>query len=160
MSKHHTTTPVSIPVVVLTVHTDGSLTVTMNETVVPPPEHSTWRRSSLPEIIDQTTAGRTITVWIEVHETDGTTFTDLIPALTQPLPPATPIETSRHRESAGDTVEGFLPGEDITVARVINQTTADSHGTTHIPATREHPAGSEVVLVGRSSATFVVRRIK
>jgi hypothetical protein len=75
--------PVTIPLVVLTVHRNGTITVTKDGTVLPPHAHSMWRRSSLPEIIETASEQRTVPVWVEVHETDGTSFTDLFPAQPQ-----------------------------------------------------------------------------
>lgn len=155
--------PVSIPLVVLTVHRNGTITVTIDGTVLPPPAHTTWRRSSLPEIIETASEQRTVPVWVEVHETDGTSFTDLFPAQPRHHEPAA---TSKPRHAAPDPqptevhAEGFIPGEDIAIAPVTGHIDAGKDGTVRAlidPA--EHPGVTEVVLVGRVSGTLAVRRL-
>ncbi|KFI81938.1 hypothetical protein [Bifidobacterium psychraerophilum] len=156
--------PVTIPLVVLTVHRNGTITVTRDGTVLPPPAHTTWRRSSLPEIIERASERRTVPVWVEVHETDGTSFTDLFPA--QPQPQHHEVEGSKPRHAAPSPTlaeicaDGFIPGEDIAIAPVIGHIDAGKDGTARAfldPA--EHPGVSEVVLVGRVSGTLAVRRL-
>jgi hypothetical protein len=156
--------PVSIPLVVLTVHRNGTITVTRDGIVLPPPAHSTWRRSSLPEIIETASERRTVPVWVEVHETDGTSFTDLFPA--QPQPRHHEERASKPRHAAPDPqpaeirAEGFVPGEDIAIAPITGHIDAGKDGTARAlidPA--EHPGVTEVVLVGRVSGTLAVRRL-
>ncbi|MFT8396725.1 hypothetical protein [Propionibacterium sp.] len=156
--------PVTIPLVVLTVHRNGTITVTRDGAFLPSPPHSTWRRSSLPEIIEQASEKRTIPVWVEVHETDGTSFTDLFPAQLQPHhlepPPSKPRNAAPSPALAEVHAEGFIPGEDIAIAPVVSHTAAAKDGTARAlidPA--EHPGVSEVVLVGRVSGTLAVRRL-
>lgn len=156
--------PVTIPTVVLAVHPNGTVTVTMDGNVLLPPVHSVWRRSSLPDIIETASAHRTIPVWVEVHETDGTSFTDLFPA--QPevrRGPEEPASESRHTAPTPlleVQAEGFIPGEDIAIAPVTGHIDAAKDGTARAfldPA--EHPGVCEVVLVGRVSGTLAVRRL-
>ena len=158
--------PVSIPLVVLTVHRNGTITVTRDGIVLPPPAHSTWRRSSLPEIIETASEQRTVPVWVEVHETDGTSFTDLFPAQPQPRHHEERA-ASKPRHAAPDPqlteihAEGFVPGEDIAIAPVTGHIDAAKDGTVRAlidPA--EHPGVTEVVLVGRVSGTLAVRRLR
>lgn len=162
---HPAAVPVAIPLVVLTVHPNGTLTVTMDGTVLPPPPHSTWRRSSLPEIIDTASSQRTVPVWVEVRETDGTTFTDLFPAQPQPKhheePSASkPRHATRGQQLAEVHADGFLPGEDIAIAPVTAHTDAAGDGDARaLIDTSQHPNVSEVVLLGRVSGTLAVRRL-
>ena len=162
---HPAATPVSIPLVVLTVHRNGTITVTKDGTVLPPPAHSMWRRSSLPEIIETASERRTVPVWVEVHETDGTSFTDLFPAQPEPRHHE-PAATPKPRHAAPDPqltemrAEGFVPGEDIAIAPITGHTDAGKDGTVRAlldPA--EYPNVREVVLVGRVSGTLAVRRL-
>jgi hypothetical protein len=156
--------PVTIPLVVLTVHRNGTITVTRDGTVLPPPAHSMWRRSSLPEIIERASSQRTAPVWVEVHESDGTSFTDLFPAQPEPRHHEAPASKPRHAapdpQPAEIRAEGFIPSEDIAIAPITGHTDAAKDGTVRAlidPA--EHPGVSEVVLVGRVSGTLAVRRL-
>ncbi|MEK0278412.1 hypothetical protein [Bifidobacterium mongoliense] len=158
--------PVTIPLVVLTVHRNGTITVTRDGTMLPPPAHSTWRRSSLPEIIEHASERRAVPVWVEVHETDGTCFTDLFPAQPEPArheksPASKPRHSTPNPTPLAEVLaEGFIPGEDIAIARVTGHIDAGKDGTARAlidPA--EYPGVSEVVLVGRVSGTLAVRRL-
>lgn len=160
---HPASAPLTIPAVVLAIHPNGTVTVTVDGTVLPPPAHSVWRRSSLPDIIEQASQHRSIPVWVEVRETDGTSFTDLFPAQPEPKmdqEPSEPPRAARHAQLFEVRAEGFVPGEDIAIAPVTSHTDAAKDGTARAlidPA--EHPDVREVVLVGRVSGTMAVRRI-
>lgn len=162
--------PVTIPTVVLQVRDDGTVDVTIDGHPLPPPERAgRWRRTSLPQIIDHASNDRTIPVRIEVHETDGSTFTDLVTAR-----PKRATDASAARETAlsprsvalpafhSVEVTGFVPGEDVAVAVIVSHT--DATGTGHacalidldtLPDSRTH----EVILFGRISGTLAVRRL-
>ena len=163
---HPAAVPATIPTVVLTVQPGGTVIVSMDGTVLPPPANTVWRRSSLPEIIDQATEHRTVAVWIEVRETDGSSFTDLIPALGIPTPaPSDPAPSRGPRRAKQPKLhevrsEGFVPGEDVAIALVTGYTAATGDGLarTLIDAS-EHPEGCEIVLVGRISGTMAIRRL-
>ena len=100
---------------------------------------------------------------VEVTEADGSTFTDIITATARKntpapdLPEPEPADAPRLLEVTG---EGFVPGEDIAVCRIIRHTDAAPTGTARalIDLAHDHiDAGDEVVLVGRVSGTFIVR---
>lgn len=163
---HHAAVPATIPTVVLTVQPGGTVIVSMDGTVLPPPANTAWRRSSLPEIIDQATEHRTVAVWIEVRETDGSSFTDLIPALDIPTPaPSDPAPSRGPRRAKQPKLhevraEGFVPGEDVAIALVTAYTDATGDGVARtLIDTSEHPDVSEVVLVGGISGTMAIRRL-
>lgn len=162
---HPAATPVTIPLVVLTVHPNGTLTATVNGAVLPPPSRTVWRRSSLPDIIDQDSEHRSVPVWVEVRETDGTSLTDLFPAHPETTAPHEPSEPRPRRATPDPQLaevhaDGFIPSEDIAIAPITGHVDAAKDGTarTFIDAT-EHPGVSEVVLVGRVSGTLAVRRL-
>lgn len=162
---HPANVPVTIPLVVLTVHPNGTLTVTVDGAVLPPPARTLWRRSSLPDIIDQASEHRSVPVWVEVRETDGTSLTDLFPAQPQPTRHEEPEASKPRHTVASPTLvevraEGFIPDEDIAIAPITGHVDAAKDGTarTFIDAA-EHPGVSEVVFVGRVSGTLSVRRL-
>ena len=163
---HQAAVPATIPTVVLTVQPGDTVIVTMDGAVLPPPANTVWRRSSLPEIIDQATEHRTVAVWIEINETAGSSFTDLIPALGIPTPaPSDPAPSRGPRRAKQPKLhevraEGFVPGEDVAIALVTGYTDATGDGLARtLIDTTEHPNVSEIVLVGRISGTMAIRRL-
>lgn len=163
--------PVTIPTVVLQVRDDGTVDATLDGHPLPPPDQAgRWRRTSLPQIIDHASNDRTIPVRIEVHETDGSTFTDLVTA--RPKHATNDTQTARQTAlsprrvapPAFHSIEatGFVPGEDVAVAIILSHT--DATGTGHartlidldtLPDSHTH----EVILFGRISGTLAVRRL-
>ncbi|GAB3535958.1 hypothetical protein GCM10027403_15020 [Arthrobacter tecti] len=170
-------TPVVLPHVVITVTETGALDVTVDDTDFPPPSESvTWTRSTFGTLLDAITADRTITVRIEVRETDGTVFTDIIRARRTPPPAdAEPSEPASGRGKhttkprgpalAEVTADGFVPGEDVAVAVIVSHTDATGTGDarTLLDLDRLRPVlrdgTGEVVLLGRVSGTLHVRRL-
>jgi len=135
------------------------------EPLAPPVAEGVWRRGSFARIVDEVTAERMIPVRVQVTEADGSTFTDIITATARKstpapaLPEPEPADTPRLMEVTG---EGFVPGEDVAVCRIIRHADATPTGTAHalVDLTHDHlDPGDEVVLVGRVSGTFVVRSL-
>lgn len=175
MSIHHShsanpdETPVSLPLATITVDTYGVLTVTLDGADYPPPSPTApWTKDRFGELLDVLTADRTRTIRVEIHEADGSTFTDIIRAARTPHPDAangspTP-RRARHRH-APETIEvtgaGFQPGEEATVALVRSTTEATAAGTVRVTLNLgELPAGgADILLVGASSARVVTRRV-
>lgn len=160
-------TPVLLPHVVVAVAENGTLDVTVDGTPFPPPQQdSAWTRSTFGELMDAVTVDRTVAVRIEVHETDGSVFTDLVRARRPERPEPTEVEDAENRGRGGEnppasrlvevTAEGFVPGEDIGVALIIAH--ADATGTGHLAPTLAGGTG-EVVLLGRVSGTLHIRRL-
>lgn len=155
-----------MPVIRLAVNDDGTMSATVDgEPLAPPVTEGVWRRSSFAQIVDQVTAHRMIPARVEVTEADGSTFTDIITATARKntpapdLPEPEPADAPRLREVTG---EGFVPGEDIAVCRIIRHTDAAATGTARalIDLAHDHlNRGDEVVLVGRVSGTLVVRSL-
>lgn len=171
-------TPVVLPHVVITVTETGVLDVTVDGTDFPPPsEAETWMRSTFGTLLGAITADRTISVRIEVRETDGTVFTDIIRARRRTPPPfdAEPSEPASGRGKhttkprgpamAEVTGNGFVPGEDVAVAVIVSHTDATGTGEarTLLDLDRLRPVlrdgTGEVVLLGRVSGTLHVRRL-
>ncbi|MGO3151986.1 MAG: hypothetical protein ACTIJJ_05095 [Galactobacter sp.] len=168
---------VVLPHAVITVTGAGVLDVTIDGAAFPPPASGAWTRSTFGPLLDAITQDRRIAVRIEVRETDGSIFTDLIHAR-KPTPPS-PAEAEpkgpRGKQAAGRrkkrpelvevTGEGFVPGEDIAVAVIVSHT--DATGTGHARALLDtaqltsvlREGTGEAVLLGRVSGTAVVRRL-
>ncbi|NNG20571.1 hypothetical protein HJ590_13565 [Naumannella sp. ID2617S] len=165
-----------LPHVIITVTETGALEVTVDGDVFPPPaEGPAWTRGTFGALLDAITADRTVAVRIEVRESDGTVFTDLIHARKTTPPQPAEAEPSQPRgkhtktkpapELVEVTGEEFVPGEDIAVALIVTHTDATGTGharalldTSHLAGLLDDGAG-EVVLLGRVSGTVQVRRL-
>ncbi|MBU8577597.1 hypothetical protein [Brevibacterium luteolum] len=158
--------PVQLRTVVLDVHANGSMTVTIDGTPHPPEEGASWRRASFPQIIDHASADRTIPVRVEVHEADGTSFTELLPARPpRPVPDPEPAPRRKKDKPAVPalvevTGDGFMPGEDVACCVIVSHTDATPTGTARALLDPKHIKNADVVvLVGRISGTVVVRSV-
>ena len=175
MSIHHShsanpdESPVSLPLATITVDPYGVLTVSLDGADYPPASPTApWTKSRFGELLDILTADRTRTIRVEIHESDGSTFTDIIRAARTPRPePATQSPAprrARHRH-APETIEvtgaGFQPGEDVTVGLVRSTVEATAAGTVRVTLNLgELPTGgADIVLVGTTSARVVTRRV-
>lgn len=172
-------TPVVLPHAVITATETGALDVTLDGTDVPPPEGETWTRATFGTLLDALTRDRTTTVRIEVHESDGTVFTDVIRARrrTTPEPPDTEAKTEDERSTAATsnrkqrpdlvevTGEGFVPREDVAAAVIVSHTDATHTGHARTLLDRDRlrsllpDGGGEVIVFGRTSGTIHVRRL-
>lgn len=172
-SSHDTTVelPVTVPHLVLRIDETGTVTATLDGQQVPPPEQvEAWRRGTFATLVDHVTNDRALPVRVTVHESDGTTFTDLLPPVTRHTPP--PAETAeepsvKRRRRARELIEvdggaGFVPGEDVAVALIITHTDATPAGRVRAlieTASIREVTGSEVVLLGRVSGTVTVKEL-
>ncbi len=165
-----------LPHVVITAAETGALEVTVDGAAFPPPaEGQAWTRGTFGALLDAITKDRTVAVRIEVRESDGTVFTDLIHAR-KPTPPqpteAEPrqprgkhTKTKQGPELVEVTGEGFVPGEDIAVALIVAHTDATGTGHARALLDTDHLApaltggNGEAVLLGRVSGTVQVRRL-
>lgn len=174
MSNHHHSadpdeTPISLPLAIITVDTYGVLTVSLDGAEYPPPAPTEpWTKCQFGELLDALTADRTRTIRVEIHESDGSAFTDIIRAArtprSEPTDESPAPRQARHRH-APETIEvagaGFQPGEDVTVAVVRNTAEASAAGTVRVTLDLgELPTGgADIVLVGITSARVVTRRV-
>ncbi|MCT1615393.1 hypothetical protein [Kocuria marina] len=146
------------------------MTVTINGAPHPPPENTgAWSRKMFPQIIDQASDERAVPVRVEVHEADGTSFTDLIPAAPRKPAAAEPVPQKKEKRTPGRPVlvevtgDGFVPGEDVAVAVIVSHTDATGDGTARAlldPARFVGSGADEVVLVGRISGSIVVETLR
>lgn len=158
----------SVPHLVLDVHEDGTLAATLNHHPVAAPEDvGAWRRAMFAQIIDHVTHDRAIPLRVTVHEVDGSTFTDILPAAKRPAstpdtdPEPEPAKKAGRRRRGADPIEvdggdGFISGEDIAVAHTDAATDGRARALLD-PAMVAAAKAGEVVLVGRVSGTIAVR---
>lgn len=169
-------TPIVLPHAVITVTDDGELDVTVDGTAFPPPpEGQAWTRGDFGALLDAIAEDRATAVRVEVRETDGSVFTDIIRARRRITPdPAAPepgtqegkhATRTRTPELVEVTADGFVPGEDVAVAVIVSQTDAAGTGRartlldkTHLSSLLRDRTG-EIVLLGRISGTVHVRRL-
>ncbi len=175
--------PAVLPVITMTISTDGTMTVAVDGTPFEPPRFGApWVRASFAEIIDTVLLAHGSPVRVVVHEADGTVFTDLI---TRPLqgslsPSAPPQSPGRESRTPAESPfapaapidatplvapphvvcgeEGFLPGEDVAVAIIVRHIKASPDGSARAllePGLCRVTADGEIVLVGRISGTCV-----
>ncbi|NOJ60325.1 hypothetical protein [Arthrobacter sp. 260] len=169
-------TPIMLPHAVVTVAEAGVLDVTVDGSpFLPPADGQAWTRRSFGVLLDAITEDRTTAVRIEVRETDGSVFTDIIHSgrRTPPKPPEADPEKQRGKhdtkartpELVEVTGDGFVPGEDVAVAVIVSHTdaTGTGHARTLLDKTQISPllrdGTREVVLLGRISGTVHVRRL-
>lgn len=162
-------TPVVLPHVVVAVGDTGTLDVTVDgQPFESPPGAEPWTRAGFADVLDTITGGRSIAVRVEVRESDGSVFTDIIRAH-KPRPPtvkAEPVRSTsgRHagrgrREPVEVTGAGFTPGEPVAVALIIAHTNAASTGDATALVDRTDARGTEVMLIGRTSGAICLRRV-
>ena len=166
------TAPVELPHVLVTVAEDGTLTVTVDGTPFASPDAGDWTRATFGPLMDAITKDRTVAVRVEVRECDGSVFTDIIRpraprrAVALPEKPVPETRRSRHARRVPRlmevTADGFVPGEDVAVAVIVSHTDATGTGDARALIdldTLPDTAGQEVILLGRISGTFAVRRL-
>ncbi|OKL53478.1 hypothetical protein BSZ39_09345 [Bowdeniella nasicola] len=159
--------PVVLRHVVITVDTTGALTVTVDQQPHLPPAGEVWGRSDFAAILDDLTEQRRIPVRVDVYESDGSHFTDIIHAHRprrnpepEPDTPAPADEQAAAESPALPTDDscrlvGFLPGETVLLAQIVEEVAADENGTITPPDTALGP-----VVVGRTSGTLIVQETR
>ena len=160
--------PVVLRHVVITVDITGTLTVTVDQQPHLPPAGEVWGRGDFAAILDDLTEQRRVPVRVDVYESDGSHFTDIIHAhrtRRNPEPePDTPAPADE--EAAADTpsplsdelerLVGFLPGETVFLGQIVEEVAAEENGTITPPDTTVTP----VVVVGRTSGTLIVQETR
>src|SRR5680860_1373825 len=142
--------PVVLPFVEARIDSAGGLAVTVDrEPYVIPANVVPAGRPALTRILDEITTRLASPVRVQVHESDGTTFTDIVtPRPSTPAPSVSaelPADLAL-RERAG----GFVPGEQVAVAVLVSHVTADETGSAQVrlPAALMAKYRGAVVLVG------------
>lgn len=147
--------PVVMPLVEVTVDRTGHLTVLLDRE--PYSADGALQRKDLQRVLDDIAADLSTPVRVEVHEANGSRFTDIVtPGHRRPhaVEPA-----KRTSATVGEVAgEGFWPNEDVAVAVVVAHQTASTAGTTRLrlpPALLEAHPGL-LVLLGKKSGTVMV----
>lgn len=158
-----TPVPIVLPHVVVEVAENGTMTVTVDGTVYEPePFAPPWRRESFAHVLDRLTERHHCPLRVEVHEADGTTFTDIITPGKRRLSPPEPTAAQREiPELLVRRGEGFAPGEDVAIAIVVAHGDAAPDGAMRAVLTADQLAASptrEVILFGRVSGTLTIGR--
>lgn len=158
--------PVVLPLAVITVSERGTMEVSYDGRDFPPPTpDATWSRARFGDLLDAISDHRTRTVRVEVHEFDGSVFTDIVhaarreQAITDVQSPIT-MRRARHRPThqlIEITGSGFIPGEDITAALSVSSAegAADGSARAVIDVSQLLHDRSEILLIGRVSGVIV-----
>lgn len=162
---------IHVPHVRVAVAPDGALSVTVDGAPFTAPEAlRPLRRDTFGALADHLTAALDSPIRVEVHEADGSTFTDILtpprrrsrfaapePAFPQQASaPAAAVPAVLFEVSA----DGFVPGEDVALAVIVAH--SDAGPTGHGRALLQHhllelAPTREVLLLGRISGTFSVQ---
>lgn len=156
--RHLVRIPVVMPLVEVDVDERGYLAVRLDRE--PYSADNTLTREDLQRLLRDIATDLGTAVRVEVRETDGSTFTDIVtgtdidtePAQPEPLPGHTPTARPAMASAFGICADGFTAGEPVEVCVIVARQIADDDGATRLrlpPALLEtHPG---VVLLGRSS---------
>lgn len=147
--------PVVMPLVAVTIDQEGLLSVLLDRE--PYSADGALQRDDLKQVLDDIATDLRAPIRVEVHEADGSTFTDIVTP-DRPHPNVVrPIEQTT--TSMGDvTGGGFLPNEEVAVAVVVAHLVASPDGAARLrlpPALLETHPGT-VVLMGQKSGNVTI----
>lgn len=162
--------PVDLPLARINVDERGVMRVIYNGRDFPPPTpDASWSRSLFGDLLDAISDHRTHTVRVEVHEFDGSVFTDILHAARreQAIADVQSLSTTRrarHRPTPQlieVTGSGFIPGEDVTVAMSLSSAEGSAGGSARavIDVSQLVDHRSEILLIGRVSGVIVTDRL-
>lgn len=148
--------PVVMPLVEVIVATDGYLDVNLDRE--PYSAEGSLQRGDLQRLVEGIASDLGTPVRVEVHEVDGSTFTDIV------TPPPRPADSSTKKgqrqalaSAFGISGGGFTAGETVEVCVVVAWRVADDEGNAQLrlpPAVlADHP---NVVLIGQTSGAVAV----
>lgn len=141
--------PVVMPLVEVVVNDDGFLDVRLDRE--PYAADGTVTRDDLASVVKSIADDLGAPVRVEVHESDGNTFTDIV----TPKPRST--ERSAADQTPAEAVDGFLPDEEVSIAVILGR---HHHGVdpleNRLPPALLAAHRGNVVLLGRTSGTVRV----
>jgi hypothetical protein len=148
--------PVVMPLVEVTVDTDGYLAVTLDRE--PYSADGSLQRGHLQRLVDGIASDLGTPVRVEIHEVDGSTFTDIVTPEPRAADPSTnQVQRKALASTFGISGGGFTAGETVEVCVVVARRVADDEGTAQL---RLPPAvladHTNVVLIGRTSGAVAV----
>ena len=166
---------VDLPLAVVTVGEMGAVCATFDGVEVPPPiyaEH--WSRAQFGELLDTLTQHRSRSIRLEVRESDGSVFTEIIhagrgatEATDVATQPATQPDSRRARRGRPPrlieiTGGGFIQGEDVLVAIPVSTAEGDASGVARavIDLDQLMSQAHEVALIGYVSGHIVTERLR
>lgn len=165
---------VDLPLAVVTVKEMGAVSATFDGIEVPPPiyaEH--WSRAQFGELLDTLTRQRSRSIRLEVRESDGSVFTEIIHA-GRGTAEATDVATQSasqpdsrraRRDRAPRLVEitgdGFIQGEEVLVAIPVSTAEGDASGVARVVIDLDQLVNQarEVALIGYLSGRIVTERL-
>ncbi|QBE47704.1 hypothetical protein [Leucobacter triazinivorans] len=177
MSNHGDETKlplVDLPLAVVTVREMGAVSVRFDGIEVPPPIHAEhWSRAQFGELLDSLTQQRSRTIRLEVRESDGSVFTEIIHArrgnseTADMATPSAPEPDSRRARRGHPprlieiTGGGFIQGEDVLVAIPVSTAEGDDSGVARAVIDLDQLTSQvrEVALIGYVSGRIVTERL-
>lgn len=165
---------VNLPLAVITVGEMGAVSATLDGIGVPPPIHAEyWSRAQFGELLDALTQQRSRTIRLEVRESDGSVFTEIIHArrgnpetANMATPPAPEPDSRRARRGRAPrlieiTGGGFIQGEDVLVAIPVSIAEGDESGVARAVIDLDQLTSQvrEVALIGYVSGRIVTERL-
>jgi len=161
---------VNLPLAVITVNEHGTMDVNYDgRDFAPLTPDSLWSRARFGDLLDAISAHRTRTVRVEVHEFDGSVFTDVVHAVRSERATAdaalhTAMRRARHRPTHQlfeITGSGFIPGEDVTVALAVSSTVGSADGKARglVDLSQLVDHRTDILLIGRVSGVVVSERL-
>jgi len=143
--------PVVLTTVCFDIDTEGRLEASIDGQ--PHAEDRTLSRDDLRSVLDEITASLGTAVRVEVHEADGTTYSDI----ETPAENASAAAAEREPETATPTLvgAGFRPGEQVALAYVVARQEADANGNAaiNLPPALLTATRHGLVLLGLTSLT-------
>jgi hypothetical protein len=148
--------PVVMPLVEATVDTDGYLAVALDRE--PYSADQTLQRHDLQRLVNGIASDLETPVRVEVHEADGSTFTDIVTPERRAADPSTKqVQRTVLASAFGISGGGFTAGEQVEICVVVARRIADDEGTAQLRLPPAVLAGHpNVVLIGRTSGAVAV----
>ena len=165
---------VNLPLAVITVGEMGAVSATLDGIEAPPPIHAErWSRAQFGELLDALTQQRSRTLRLEVRESDGSVFTEIIharrgtPETADVAAPSAPEPDSRRARRGKPprlieiTGGGFIQGEDVLVAIPVSTAEGDDSGVARAVIDLDQLTSQvrKVALIGYVSGRIVTERL-